>query len=211
MTLFVNEDLGDRERVCSVFVYGSAINRSSLLLTVPDLHVTAGPFPAILRGWTAQWNVGSETASQPERVWTSEVSGAFAGVLVSLGLERGGASAQTAGAIYHLAGQDIAALDRRERDYDRLNVSDGVRWVAGPDPSLETFAYVPRPAAAETLRCGLAQGRAVLSSNYWGLVESALRSLSPQGLFDPAESLAELWARVPLGCRVEPLAFTSST
>jgi hypothetical protein len=68
----------------------------------------------------------------------------------------------------------LGALDARERNYERVDVSDLV-----PDPPGRVWAYLGSPAGRERLARGVAAGRAVVVRGYVEGVQAGFRSLGP--------------------------------
>lgn len=56
---------------------------------------------------------------------------------------------------------DLAVLDRRERNYERTEMTGAIAGVAG-----RVWAYVGRPDSRERLRRARAEGRAVVAAGY---------------------------------------------
>ena len=76
------------------------------------------------------------------------------------------------------AGDDaIAALDRRERNYERVEVTELL-----DDPPGRTWAYVGSPGGRARLARGVALGTAVVSRAYLELARAADPALGTDGL-----------------------------
>ncbi len=71
--------------------------------------------------------------------------------------------------------EDLRALDHRERNYRRVDITDRIR----PALPSRTWTYVGRGDARERLRGSLAAGRAVVAGHYLELVEEGFRRLGP--------------------------------
>ena len=67
-----------------------------------------------------------------------------------------------------------AALDARERNYDRVDVTERLA-----DPPGRTWAYVGSPAGRDRFARGLAAGRAVVARGYVEAVQAGFRALGP--------------------------------
>lgn len=162
-----------------VFVYGSMVNRDSMLKTLPSLPAACGPSMAILEGWARSWNTGSDPRDQPERVWRGEQNEVFDGTIASLGIVPR-EDAECPGALYRISVSDLAVVDNRERDYERINITGLVR---GPElnPTDAVFTYVPTEKSQQRLRRAQAEGKAVLSKGYLHLVREGFRTLFPHG------------------------------
>lgn len=78
--------------------------------------------------------------------------------------------------------EGLAALDRRERNYRRVDVTDRLH----PRPPGRTWAYVGRPESRARLRRARARSRAVVSREYR---EHVLRGFAALG----RDALARFW------------------
>lgn len=72
----------------------------------------------------------------------------------------------------------LAALDARELNYERVELSDAFEPALG-EP---VFAYLGSPAARERCRRGAEEGDVYLSSEYLALVRAAFEALEPGAL-----------------------------
>jgi hypothetical protein len=162
-----------------IFVYGSMVNRESMLKTLPSLSKACGPSIAILKGWARSWNTGSDPKDQPERVWRGEKGEVFNGTIASLGIVQRD-DTECPGALYRISVSDLARVDNRERDYKRINVTGLVR---GPElnPTDTVFTYIPTDRAQQRLTRALADEKAVLSKGYLQLVREGFNALFPNG------------------------------
>ncbi|WP_203996756.1 gamma-glutamylcyclotransferase family protein [Virgisporangium aurantiacum] len=142
-----------------VFGYGSLVS------------AVTGPVPATLAGWRPSWNVGSDTSSHPEREFRDAAGRPYDGVVAVLGIEPspGGVCP---GAVFAVDADALPALDRRERNYERRDVTDLVDWPGKPRGCL-VFTYVPRPEALRRLVDAGETGReVVVRSRYLALCRS---------------------------------------
>lgn len=164
-----------------VFGYGSLVNATSIVHTIDRrLSPTEGPFEASLDSWVREWNVGSDASTHPERVWLDERGARFDGVTTYLGLRKEpGASCN--GAVFQVSNRDLALLDVRERNYDRIDVTTAVTW-AGKPQTCAVYTYVPRDSATARLEKALKTGRAVVRQEYMDLLESAFATISDAAL-----------------------------
>jgi len=127
--------------------------------------------PARLAGWRRVWNVGSDEESHPERV-VYRAGERFHGVMVVLGIEPTASARPCDGAVFPATRYDLANLDIRERNYDRVDVTHEVSWPNKP-ADCEVHTYVPKPTAIN--RIGRAEGvrPVVVRRGYFTLVEEA--------------------------------------
>ncbi len=103
------------------FGYGSLVNRNT--------HIYAPAYPARARGWRRAWRC------------TPEREPAFLTVIPDPDCE-------IEGLVAGVPGQDWAALDLREANYDRLPASDSVTHPVGPEAEIAIYS-IPEHARAE--------------------------------------------------------------
>ncbi len=155
-----------------VFGYGSLVDPESLGRTL-GRRVTPGAdfLAAELTGWGRRWNYGVGhvvgTWCRADGIVVDD------GVIVALGVVA--AADETVNGIVALVSDiEIAALDQRERDYDRVDVTASVTVRgAALEPEARVVTYVPRPSAIERYEAARDRGRAGIRSTYWGLVDAA--------------------------------------
>jgi len=155
-----------------VFGYGSLVDPESLGRTL-GRQVTPGVdfLAAELTGWGRRWNYG---VGHVVGTWR-HADGTLIddGVIVALGVVA--APHETInGIVARVSGVEIAALDQRERDYDRVDVTASVTVrTEAFEPEARIVTYVPRPSAIERYETARDDGRAGIRSTYWGLVDAA--------------------------------------
>jgi hypothetical protein len=183
-----------------VFGYGS-------LVALP------GAVPARLRGYRRVWGVAMDNAVAQAGYKVYESPGGarppVAVAFLDLAADPG---AVVDGAL--LAAPDLAALDARERQYERIDVTGAVE-LGGPDaargcasppplgaPATKVYTYVGRAAGRARVRDG--RREVVIQRAYADAVERAFAALGPGALAryratteSPPFPLAEL-ARVDL-------------
>jgi hypothetical protein len=115
------------------------------------------------------------------------------------------AASAVTGICMPVAEHDLAELDLRERNYDRVDVSDA---IDGPAPG-RVWAYRGSPAGQARLRAGLAAGRAVVSRDYLDGVVAGIAAFAPDEAAPVARSPAEGGLAVLDLERVEVPAATS--
>ena len=155
-----------------VFGYGSLVSPASLGATIgrePQLGVDV--FPAELTGYGRRWNCGLTTSvglsdefDGSIRHWTIVVLGlvAAAGECVN-------------GLVARVDEEELPALDRREANYDRVEVTD-VTIVDGVVDA-PVVVYVPRPEPITRYEDGRDGGTSAIEQRYWNLVEGAFGEL----------------------------------
>lgn len=157
-----------------VFGYGSLVSPTSFGATLGRSLVPGDDFfEAELTGFGRRWNYGvlhtEGTTSDDggaERSWT----------IVALGLVAA-ADETVNGVVGWVDDAELVDLDRRERHYDRVDVttSTTVRGLAGTP--VEVVTYVPRQVAQEHYRRARDAGRAAVERRYWELVDGAFAAL----------------------------------
>jgi len=160
-----------------VFGYGSLVSPVSFGHTL-QRALTPGVdfFEAEIVGYGRRWNYGTsyqftsfdDRSPEPKR-WE----------FVALGLVPAGGES-TNGVIGWVDESEIAALDARERNYDRVDVTAGtaiqadVRKAVGDAPIV---TYVPRPEPVALYEDARDRGVAAITRRYWDLVDGAFGDL----------------------------------
>ncbi len=155
-----------------VFGYGSLVDPRSLARTIDRLaEIGVDAFQADLAGFGRRWNYGTlavgESVDEPGREWR----------IVALGLEAA-ADESVNGLIARVDDDDLAALDRRERNYDRVDVTAAMTIAVDIDVGA-VVTYVPRAEPVERFEQARADGTAAISKRYWDLVDNAFAALGP--------------------------------
>ncbi|MCB0967781.1 MAG: gamma-glutamylcyclotransferase [Ilumatobacter sp.] len=160
-----------------VFGYGSLVSPESFGHTLGRGFERGVDFhPAVLRGYGRRWNYGvmsfvgrSEEPDGSTREWS----------IVALGLEA--SSDETVnGVIGWVTDDELPSLDARERNYDRVDVTDLTEVAVVPSPvEGRIVTYVPQPAPIEYYRAARDRGEAAVEQRYWDLVDGAFADLGP--------------------------------
>lgn len=157
-----------------VFGYGSLVSPTSFGATLGrELRPGRDLFEAELVDYGRRWNYGvmhtEGTTTEPdgaERAWT----------IVALGVVA--AAGETVnGVVGWVDDAELAALDRRERHYDRVDVTGHATVDGGV--SGEIVTYVPRLEAQRHYEAARDAGRAAVELRYWQLVDRAFAELGP--------------------------------
>lgn len=161
-----------------IFGYGSLVSPASFGRTLGrDLRPGVDVLEATLDGFGRRWNYATafefSAAIEPGREmhhWTA----------VALGLARAeGESAN--GVVVWVADHELGLLDRRERRYDRVGVTDHCLVDGGVDPGVEVAGpietYVPHRAAIADYESARDRGAAAVTLHYWELVADAFHAL----------------------------------
>jgi hypothetical protein len=133
-----------------VFGYASLTSRASMSSTLGHDVNPSHIVPAQLSGWRREWNVGSDNESHPEREILNDDGSIFRGVVAVMGVEQGRPEDRCNGAAFVVNTEDLAKLDRRERNYRRVDVTQAISFKGMPHGCV-VFTYVPLTKAVERL------------------------------------------------------------
>jgi cation transport regulator ChaC len=158
-----------------VFGYGSLVSPASLADTIGRTVVSGvDTHDAVVSGFARRWNYGSIHSVGD---WTlddgTHVDG---GTIIALGIVES-APDSVNGTISLVTTDALAALDRRERNYARIDVTDRVASAVEVVGVIET--YVPRPSSIERYERARDAGTAGVRRTYWDLVNAAFAELGP--------------------------------
>lgn len=159
-----------------VFGYGSLVSPESMGTTIGRPVLRSDGFVAsVLHGFRRSWNYGS---LRQRATWDGANGRIEAGIVVSLGLVPA-SDDSTNGAIVRVTERELAALDRRESDYDRVEVTDRIEVLPDVDRSapVRVYTYLPRPSAIERYETARLRRRAAVKQGYVELVEAAFSAL----------------------------------
>ena len=157
----------------AVFAYGSLVDPRSAGLTVGR---KVEPIPARLGGWRRRWSQARDNL-QAEKTFAVEPGGALPSWILGLNLEPApGISLAEGpnGALIEVTEAELAALDRRELRYDRVEVGH-----SGPGDRFDKiFAYT---AKAANFAPDPPPGAAIVAA-YAKTVERAFAAIGPSEL-----------------------------
>jgi dephospho-CoA kinase len=159
-----------------VFGYGSLVDPASFSATIGrDLRPGVDFFEAELAGFGRRWNYGvmhvRATGPGPDGGMTEYT-------LVALGIVP--AAGETVnGIVGRVDRVELAALDDRERHYDRVDVTAATTHHA-PEVDGRIVVYVPRREAVEHYERARDARRAAIAQRYWDLVDRAFHAFGPQ-------------------------------
>lgn len=160
-----------------VFGYGSLVSPDSVAATIGrPVDVEFGFAAAVMHGFTRSWNYGS---LRQRATWDGPRGRVEGGVVVSLGLVPN-PRRSTNGAIVRVAADELIELDRRESDYDRVDVTERVENAAEAAPAAgptRVYTYVPRHSAVQRYERARIDHRAAVRQGYVDLVERAFAAL----------------------------------
>jgi hypothetical protein len=84
------------------------------------------------------------------------------------------------GVLFAVGEDELAALDERERNYDRREVTD----LVDEPPDGRVWAYVGKPKAEQRFALGAREGRAVIDRAYLETVRAGFELIAPQALVE---------------------------
>ena len=135
---------------------------------------------ASLRGRRRGWGVAMDNSRDLPgyKFYRLRADGSRPAIAVAfLDIEPDPASAVT-GICMPAGERDLAALDRRERNYERVDVSGALEG----GPPGQVWTYPGSQAGRARLREGVAAGRAAVSRDYLAAVLAGLASVAPDEL-----------------------------
>ncbi len=158
-----------------IFGYGSLVSPASMATTIGRDVPAEDVAVAHLDGYGRRWNYGSLHLRGD---WLVDGVSVSRGLVVSLGLVAGDTETCN-GVIVRVTDDELAMLDWRERDYERTDVSEGIRVEGAQRTSAveRVVTYVPRPSAVERYEAARTDGRAAIRQSYWDLVRTAFADL----------------------------------
>jgi cation transport regulator ChaC len=139
---------------------------------VPD-HGGDGAVPAELRGYRRVWGVATDNTRliPGYKMYLSREDGSRPELYVTfLDLEHDPAST-VRGLARRVDADQLAALDLRERNYERVDVSENVTGVQGT-----VWVYLGSEEGRARLAAGLREGSAAISRDYLEKVRTGLRA-----------------------------------
>ena len=181
-----------------VFGYGSLVDRAALAAWLRRGAFDPGEtVPCRLRGWRRTWNVARDnaeiTAGRPHYV--DARTGARVALFVTVLNIRPAAGEFVNGLAFRVSQAERERLDRREFNYDRIDVAGSLDRAPGG----RVWVYRGSAAARARYERGASEGRAVVARRYFESVEAAFASLGPEALAEyrastdrPSAPLADL-------------------
>lgn len=161
-----------------VFGYGSLVSPESMARTIGRrVEPHEGWLAAHLHGFGRRWNYGS---MHQRGDWHGPHGFVESGVVICLGLEEAPAE-RCNGVVIRVSDDELAALDHRERDYHRTDVTDR---IVGEHDEIEgrIVTYVPRASAIERYLDARRNRRAAVRRGYVDLVRDAFHGLGEHHL-----------------------------
>jgi hypothetical protein len=133
-----------------------------------------------LAGYRREWSVAMDNGVDLPgyKCFVDPRTGARPDVFVAFLNISPAPGARVNGGLIEVSDDELAALDRRERNYARVDVSDGVLGAAGRP----IWAFVGTPEAGERCARGLHTSRLVIQEAYHEAVRRAFADADPRGL-----------------------------
>lgn len=173
-------DLDDPGRVF-VFGYGALVDPDELRATLARETIGSDPLPLVgLQGYRRAWSVAMD--NRPEvtgsKYYLDPETGEQPPVFVTyLDVVRTGDAAVN-GVLVPVDERDLETLDRRERNYDRIEVTARITArVAGT-----VWAYVGREEARHRFDRARDEDRAVINASYRSTVRAAFADRGEEAL-----------------------------
>lgn len=164
------------ERTTWVFGYGSLVSPKAMSRTITRVAEPGVDFfEAELAGYGRRWNYG---VMHIEASWILDDGTPIGnGVIVALGLVASDDETVN-GVIASVTDEELSHLDRRERNYDQVDVTNLVSTSA---PGVDKIVvYVPKPAAVAAYEAAREAGTAGIRRTYWNLVDEAFAAFGDE-------------------------------
>jgi hypothetical protein len=150
---------------------------ASLVTDAESQNVTVARLPAQRRGWgVATDNV---RAIPGYKMYLRRSDGTRPAVFVAFLDLAPDPECSVTGLVRAVAADELARLDRRERNYDRVDVSERIEGFDG-----RVWTYTGSAEGRERLRRGRSEHRAVVSRDYLEKVHAGFRRLGPEAHAD---------------------------
>lgn len=181
-----------------IFGYGSLVDPADVeryvgLRPVEDTEWA----PALLDGYERAWNVGMNNIHDrdDDKFYATAKSERYNGIVLSLGLESN-RDISTNGLVFRIDRRYLSRLDRRERRYDRVDVTGSISTSAQLTSGSTVYTYVPKPESVAVALEGIQGGSGAVSRSYHDKVVAAFAQLGGEETARYEESTRQL--TVPL-------------
>lgn len=162
-------ELPERDRHW-VFGYGSLVDAGRLARFLASHGLALGAHEHCrLRGFARTWSVAMDNAlTLPGyKYYLDPATGARPPVHVAfLNIEAAGADAEVAGILFEADAATLRILDRRERNYDRVDITGSISATVAGMVAGTVWSYVGHAQAAARYRQGLARRALVIEEGY---------------------------------------------
>jgi cation transport regulator ChaC len=156
-----------------VFAYGSLL---------PDLSgaLGEGMTPSRLRDHRRAWNVAMDNSRSLAgyKYYLSVGDSSRPAVFVTFLNLVPARGRHVSGVLFAVGESELAALDRRERNYDRLEVTD----LVDDPPTGRIWTYIGKPEAEQRFALGAREGRAVIDRAYLKTVRAGFELIATDAL-----------------------------
>jgi dephospho-CoA kinase len=163
-----------------IFGYGSLVGPESMARTIGRVAVhKVDFFQADLAGYGRRWNYGvMHFAGQWKREDGVDI---VDGTIVALGVVES-ADETVNGVVAAVTGDELGNLDRRERYYDRVDVTDLITVLDDDGGTVDgvVYTYVPRLASIVAYETARDNGTAGIRRSYWDQVDAAFAAFSTE-------------------------------
>lgn len=190
-----------------VFGYGSLVDPVDLGLyigCVPTEEVDW--FPSVLNGYERNWDVGMDNlhSRTDDKFFVDADGSRFDGVILSLGIAAANAQ-RINGVVFRVDSRLLPSLDKRERRYNRIDVTAHVVTPSSYVGESTIYTYAPKADAVARATKAIASRTAAVPRAYHDKVRAAFNQLGQAALCEyntstraPNAPLADL-AVVPPG------------
>jgi len=173
-----------------IFGYGSLVDPADVERYVGSRPVEDMDWaPALLDGYERVWNVGMYNVHDrdDDKFFTTAEGERYKGIILSLGLESNRDMAVN-GLVFRVERRDLSRLDRRERRYDRVDVTGSISTAARLTSGSTVYTYVPKPEALAVGLEGMRGGSGAISRSYHDKVVAAFAQLGEEAIARYEES-----------------------
>ena len=137
--------------------------------------------PCHLTGWQRSWGVAMDnTVDLPGYKHFVTPEGERPALMIAFLSITPHTGATVNGVALPVADDELPGLDERERNYARVDVTDGI----DADLPGRVWAYTGLDAARERLALGLREGRAAIASSYYERVLAGFEAIGRREQFD---------------------------
>lgn len=162
-----------------IFGFGSLVDPDEFVRYVgyqPAMEVEWAP--ARLNGHGRAWNVGMNNmiARPDDKFYVTADNRRYDGIVVTLGVVANRDCAVN-GVVFRVERRALQRLDRRERRYDRVDVSGSIATSAQLRPGSTVYTYIPTSEALAVGLEGIKSGTGAVSRSYYDRVERAFAQL----------------------------------
>jgi dephospho-CoA kinase len=158
-----------------VFGYGSLVDPASFSATIGrELRPGVDFFAAEVTGFGRRWNYGVMHGVAKA---IGREGNPVEYTRIALGVIRAPGEVVN-GIVGRVDDEELARLDRRERHYDRVDVTQ-VASVVGGAVDGAIVLYLPRPGTIEHYERARDDGTAAIEQRYWDLVDRAFAAFGP--------------------------------